>query len=382
MPRAGREVPTCERCHGELEFLRQHTSTLVRAESLNVSDRVLRGSGHDFACTKCHTGFDAAYPHVKGRVSTASCASCHPEVVKAWSAGAHARLDKGTPAACKDCHGIHPVPPKAQLRSRATVALMNGRCLACHDAKRHAPGLPHADSISCAACHGAHDIRGHDQAGSTLAAANQLKTCGACHPAIAQSWSHDSHGRAVLAGREVTPKGETEPRTRPACTSCHGGHDMVRPKTAVAGTGPAAACLRCHEKYAETFADSYHGQATRLGSKKAAGCAGCHSAHSVLPSDSARSTVAKGNLLHTCRGCHPQATAGFIAFQPHADVHDRAKSPLLYFTYTFMTLLLTGTMAVFGLHGALWLARLGLGRFAAERSGSHGATTASRGGDA
>ncbi|HEX9108639.1 MAG TPA: hypothetical protein VF832_15450, partial [Longimicrobiales bacterium] len=196
------------------------------------------------------------------------------------------------------------------------------------------------------------------------------------------SWSRDTHGRALLAGREATPTGETAPRTPPACTSCHEGHDMVRHEQAAAGSGPAAACLRCHEKYAETFADSYHGQATHLGSSKAAGCAGCHSAHSVLPSDSARSTVAKANLLRTCQGCHPRATAGFIAFQPHADVHDRARSPLLYYTYTFMTLLLTGTMAVFGLHGALWLMRLGLGRYAAERREARGAPTRSRGGEA
>ncbi|HEX9107750.1 MAG TPA: hypothetical protein VF832_10990, partial [Longimicrobiales bacterium] len=51
---SARALPTCERCHGELEFLRQHTPTLARAESLSVSDGLLRGSGHDFACTRCH----------------------------------------------------------------------------------------------------------------------------------------------------------------------------------------------------------------------------------------------------------------------------------------------------------------------------------------
>ena len=41
-----------------------------------------------------------------------------------------------------------------------------------------------------------------------------------------------------------------------------------------------------------------------------------------------------------------------------------------------MTLLLAGTMALFGLHGALWLARLGIGHAAARRAspgaGLHG----------
>ncbi len=151
---------------------------------------------------------------------------------------------------------------------------------------------------------------------------------------------------------------------------------MVHPKSVGAAQGPGAACTKCHEKYADTFVDSYHGQATRLGSKLAAGCAGCHTAHAILPADSARSSVARGNLVRTCGQCHKQATAGFAAFQPHADVHDRAKSPLLYWTYKFMTLLLAGTMAVFGIHTALWLARLGIGRLVEVRrgkgTGTHG----------
>ncbi len=368
-----RAVPTCQRCHGELEFLRQRVGRLERAESLSVSDATLRASGHDLPCDRCHTGFET-FPHVKASVRTAACASCHPAVAAAWSAGSHARVDRGKPVACQDCHGVHGVPTKAGLRSKATVALMNGRCLGCHDTRKLAPGAPHGDSVACASCHGAHDVRGHDRAGSTLAAQAQLRTCGACHAAIAESWSRDSHGRTLLAGREATPHGEKESHPAPACTTCHGGHDMVRPKTALAGTGPGAACTTCHERYADTFADSYHGQASKLGSTRVAGCAGCHTAHAVLPADSPRSSVAQANLVRTCAACHPRASARFAAFQPHADVHDRAKSPLLFFTYHFMTLLLTGTMALFGLHGALWLARLGIGRAAARRvpAGTHG----------
>lgn len=369
----GRALPACERCHGELEFLRQRTGSLERAQALSVSARSLEGSGHDLPCAKCHSGFDA-FPHVNARVATAPCASCHPQVAAAWRAGAHARVDRGNPVECQECHGIHVVPRRAELRSRAAVALLNGRCLGCHDTRKFAARAPHADGVSCAACHGAHDVRGHDRAGSTLTAEAQLRTCGGCHRAIAQSWSRDSHGRLLLAGGERKPRGEKEAHPGPACTTCHGGHDMLRPRAAPAGTGPAAACTTCHERYADTFADSYHGQASKLGSRRVAGCAGCHTAHAVLPADSPRSSVAQANVVRTCASCHPRANARFAAFQPHADVHDRAKSPLLYFTYHFMTLLLTGTMMLFGLHGALWLVRLGLARAAARRTpaGTHG----------
>lgn len=354
-PGAPRGVPTCERCHGELEFLRQHSGTLERARSINVSDQSLHGTGHDLPCGDCHRGF-TSFPHSKQSVQTAACASCHPKVAAAWNAGAHAHVDQGSPVACKDCHGVHTVPTKAGLKDKATVRLMNGRCLGCHDTRKFLAHAPHSDSVACASCHGPHDVRAHDHPGSTLTAQAQLTTCGACHAREAKAWSTDVHGRAVLSGIVKSLPGE-EPRRPPACTTCHGGHQMVHPKEVAQAAGPGAGCTTCHEKFADTFADSYHGQATKLGSTRAAGCAGCHTAHSVLPADSPRSTVAKANLVGTCRQCHPAATASFTGFQAHADVHDRAKSPLLYWTYRFMTLLLTGTLLFFGLHTALWLTR-------------------------
>ena len=361
-----RPVPMCQRCHGELEFLRQHAGSLDRAGALHVSDDSLRGSGHDLPCTQCHTGF-GSYPHLRGSIKTAACESCHPAVAAAWRAGSHAQVDRGNPVGCEDCHGIHAVATKAVLRTRAQVEIMNQRCLGCHDTRSVASHAPHADSIACASCHGAHDVRPHDRPGSTLSAEAQVQTCGACHARVAAAWRTDVHGRMLLERLPARP-GE-KPERPPTCTTCHGSHDMVHPRAVSAAEGPGGRCTKCHEKYADTFIDSYHGQATRLGSKRAAGCAGCHTAHAILPADSARSSVAHGNLVRTCAQCHRQATASFAAFQPHADVHDRTKSPLLYWTYKFMTLLLAGTMTVFGMHTALWLARLGIGRVLSARRG-------------
>jgi len=130
----------------------------------------------------------------------------------------------------------------------------------------------------------------------------------------------------------------------------------------------AGQCSHCHEAYAESFADSYHGQATELGSERVATCHECHGAHDVYPASDPRSSVSEGRLLGTCRGCHPDATEGFALFQPHADHGDRDRYPYAYWAYHLMTALLIGTFTVFGAHTVLWLLRLS---FDALRGSGH-----------
>ena len=76
------------------------------------------------------------------------------------------------------------------------------------------------------------------------------------------------------------------------------------------------------------------------------------------------------NLLATCQACHENATAGFTAFQPHADHHDRENYPYVYWSYRLMTMLLIGVFTVFGAHTLLWVVRLGLD--ARRGEGAHG----------
>ena len=69
----------CERCHGELELLRQYVENLEEARALLVPEDLLHGSGHtDMTCSECHTGF-GSFPHVASAV-TETCESCHEEV--------------------------------------------------------------------------------------------------------------------------------------------------------------------------------------------------------------------------------------------------------------------------------------------------------------
>ena len=96
---------------------------------------------------------------------------------------------------------------------------------------------------------------------------------------------------------------------------------------------------------------------TKLGYTRVAPCASCHDAHDVRPASDPASSVAPGNRLATCRKCHAGASANFAAFDPHANRHDRERSPLLYFTGVFMDLLLIGVFVFFGAHTVFWFVR-------------------------
>jgi hypothetical protein len=72
----------------------------------------------------------------------------------------------------------------------------------------------------------------------------------------------------------------------------------------------------------ETYRRSYHGQVTSLGFTRAARCSDCHGAHNIRKIADPLSQLHVDNRLQTCRKCHPEAPAGFVAFQAHADLHD------------------------------------------------------------
>jgi hypothetical protein len=102
---------------------------------------------------------------------------------------------------------------------------------------------------------------------------------------------------------------------------------------------------------------------TSLGFVRVATCSDCHGAHDVHPQSDPRSTISDGRRLATCQKCHPEATASFAKYDPHADKHDAARDPFLYYAAIFMKWLLIGTFSFFGIHALAWLPR----GFAARR---------------
>ena len=90
-------------------------------------------------------------------------------------------------------------------------------------------------------------------------------------------------------------------------------------------------CARCHEsvrlagefgvegRRGSTYLASYHGLASKSGSKVVANCASCHGAHNILPSSDPKSKVNHANLIKTCGQCHPGVTEKFIQGKVHVD---------------------------------------------------------------
>jgi DNA-directed RNA polymerase subunit M/transcription elongation factor TFIIS len=210
--------PSCESCHGQLEFLRQHVSTLEEARELLAPAATLARSAHGaMTCTDCHDGF-RSFPHPEASL-TATCASCHDEQAAAWQAGTHA-LDEA--ATCTDCHGVHAVRTAKQLSEPEGIRAMRAACATCHYEPAIPESDPHADSVSCAGCHEPHATLSSEDEKAATNVLNQATTCGACHNGEATAWREDVHGRA-------TPEAVC-PRARPG----------RRPRRARAATAPTA----------------------------------------------------------------------------------------------------------------------------------------------
>ncbi|MBR9990008.1 MAG: hypothetical protein KFH98_09645, partial [Gemmatimonadetes bacterium] len=129
----------CTLCHGELELMRRHTTSLDAARALVVDALTIRRSAHDsLSCSSCHTGFDR-YPHERtSALGTLSCSGCHEVAAEAYAHGVHSQAAvssaDGTAAiqsaTCADCHGVHDVvaidTSSASARSR-----LNRDCVVC-----------------------------------------------------------------------------------------------------------------------------------------------------------------------------------------------------------------------------------------------------------
>ena len=348
----------CDRCHGELELLRQRVRSLEDAERLLAPSDVLHASAHGaLACAECHTGV-TRYPHDAGAETRAS-ASCHAPADSAWGRGAHANVQDRDPVRCTSCHGIHDVATVATWESASGIPMANAACLACHEAHSMPAGGPHTNTVLCASCHGAHDVRPPVDISSTLHPLRQVETCGGCHERIAEIWQRDVHADTL---RALGAPGHVAAETLPGCTACHDGHGMIHPDSAAFPANSVDRCAACHERRANSYFGSYHGKATVLGSSVVATCADCHGAHGIRPSTEAASLVHADNLVDTCGNCHEHARPAFVKYDSHPEPLNRARNPWIFYSFVFMNSVLIMTLIVFGLHTLLWWIRIELDR--------------------
>jgi hypothetical protein len=376
---ASRDAASCDLCHGELEFLRQHVDRLEEARALNVSSSDIARSAHgEESCASCHTGY-GRWPHPEV-ARTATCASCHQESADPWASGVHANRDEidVEAASCVNCHGVHDIRPAAELADGDGMLELNASCLSCHETSGLPPGDPHADAVSCASCHGGHDLLDIDDPHAWVAPLSQVATCGACHEEAADLHRADAHGSALAEVSGDRPPTLSSlaiagPDSAPTCTSCHGGHGMLAVADTAAATRAVERCSACHQDYADRYFGTYHGKATALGSHIVATCDDCHSAHEIQPASHPASWVHDDNLVATCGTCHEQARPAFVRYDSHPDPMDRSRNAPLFYAFVFMNTLLFSVLVVFGLHTLLWWVRILIDqRREAAEGGGHG----------
>ncbi len=363
----------CLRCHGDTALTRAQPGE--RARTMYVDRAVLNRSRHaKISCTGCHTGI-SRLPH-EPTLGRAACVTCHRREAKAYTESIHglglAKSDTDVPT-CQRCHGGHGILAVNDPASRVQPLHQARICMECHaDSRitaRH-PEMPsvlviraYADSVhgqavtkkglsvapTCTGCHGTHDLKPADDPGSPVHRANVAKTCGRCHQGILAEYRESIHAAALAKGVKEAP----------TCTGCHGEHTIAAPSDPASKVAPRnipKTCGSCHAaerivrayglatKRGETYADSFHGIASKFGNPEAANCASCHGFHDVRPSNDPRSRVAKANLPATCGKCHLGAGAMFAEGRVHID-KTRESAPGVFYVRTFYTWFI-GTLMV------------------------------------
>jgi hypothetical protein len=325
------------------------------------------------SCVDCHADLATTteWPHPE-KLAKVDCSTCHTDPVEQYTQSDHAKARaNGTDvaASCVDCHGVHDILPSKDPQSKTYHLNIVGTCSRCHGNEEiirkgkipsdvtkafgdsiHGRALSRSGLVvapTCSDCHGAHDVRAPGDPASRVALTNVPATCGQCHEGIQHQFQAGVHGQLVAQGSDGAP----------ACQTCHTAHSIQRGETVGWQLSVVGQCGTCHADRMATFRDTLHGQVTNLGFRTVAACADCHGAHEVLPASNPRSPVAPANLVKTCGQCHAGANENFVKYDPHADKSNRARNPALYYTSTFMSALLTGVFAFFGLHTTLWFGK-------------------------
>jgi hypothetical protein len=205
-----------------------------------------------------------------------------------------ARQEENASEACTDCHGD---PGLAGPDTAGVLSL-------------YVPALPAASvhsAFECADCHSGITSLPHPEELPKV-------VCATCHVEEQAEYDLSIHSRA---DREDAP----------ACTDCHGTHDiraMADSASLVHPARQALTCSRCHsdpllvKKYRIpipnpllAYQSSVHGELTARG-EDAATCASCHGSHRVLAAGDSNSSVARANIPGTCGRCHEEISAQYV----------------------------------------------------------------------
>ncbi|MGE3841375.1 MAG: cytochrome c3 family protein [Vicinamibacterales bacterium] len=297
VPSHGEQTETCLTCHADEALSVTLPSGETRALSVDADTFGRSVHGDKLTCVDCHTD-TTTIPHDARlfqtrreftRAYTEQCKRCHFANFAKTMDGVHARaLERGDTTAplCVDCHGAHDVAAAAEPRGRIS------------------------------------------------------QTCAKCHAGVAEAYARSVHGEALA--------NEHNPDV-PTCTDCHRAHDVAGPTAKSWLDRTPDLCARCHadrqlmSRYGistavqSTYLVDFHGKTESLrgsggqdGTPLVARCTDCHGVHDILKPSDPDSPVLKGNLVKTCRQCHPDATENFPSawlshYEPSWD-----RTPLVY----------------------------------------------------
>lgn len=387
-------VPVCVECHqphkarkvfydqgvADKDCLMCHQKKEIKAtsdgRSLFVESDHLKTSRHaKVSCAQCHSEVtpsrERACETIKSKVN---CAVCHSEQVEQYQQSTHGRLHLSGEAkapACVDCHGTHSVLGKVNPRSNTYPTNVPTLCAGCHQESKqaavrykgeqheipehytesiHGKGLLKSGLVvtaMCTNCHTAHGELPASDPRSSVNRSNIAMTCSKCHQGVYEKFMHSVHATGHIKTSERLP----------VCSDCHTAHAIKRTDIDSFKFEIMNICGKCHVKIAETYFETFHGKATKLGYKKTAKCQNCHGAHEILPVSDPRSSLSHQNILVTCQQCHAGATRRFAGYLTHATHHDPRKYPWIFWTFWSMTALLVGTFVISGVHTLLWLPR-------------------------
>jgi hypothetical protein len=364
----------CLACHADASL------TSSAGKSVAVDAAKAQASVHGavgLACVDCHADLRGTvdFPHA-ATLRSVDCSGCHERAARALAGSVHApaaTAKDGLTVACKDCHGSHDIRPSSDFESKTFPLNLPETCLSCHGERVQTPrgsgfvrlyeksahfralessGL--TISANCATCHGAHDILAVGNTDSSVSRKNIVTTCGQCHVGIRRDYLEGVHGKDYIKGIKDVP----------VCTDCHREHDILSPEdteSSVYTTKVAQVCSRCHDDVAlsrrygflpdrmRTYAQSYHGTASKFGEIRVANCASCHGFHDIRDPSDPQSSVYPANLPATCGRCHPGATRHFAEGKIHlvAAEADSVKDRTPHIVKTAYIIMISAIITVF-----------------------------------
>jgi len=358
----------CLTCHGKKDIV-----SSLDHHSLYVYEDELNGSIHaKVACSQCHTQVSVSKVRPCETITKkVDCSICHSQQVELYKEGIHGILFyKGNPNApsCKECHGTHGILSQKDIRSPTYPTNVPVLCGRCHRENEKAAILYHGtehnittnytESIhgkelneglvvaaSCTSCHTAHKQLPAADPDSSVNRNNIAATCAVCHKGVYEKYMGSVH--AIGRGKDSS--------RLPACNDCHTAHTIKRTDQDSFKFEIMNTCGKCHQDIAETYFQTVHGKASKLGFAKSAKCQDCHGSHEILPVSDPHSTLSRENIVMTCAKCHPGASRRFAGYLTHATHHDPKKYPWIFWTFWFMTALLVGTFTLSLMHTLLWL---------------------------